>query len=90
MFEHNQDGEESLANMTRLLKSGGMLLITCAGYGRHEHGTTRTSPQDAPFTNDFYENRHADFFCAMVPDLLFSEYEISKKDSDIRFWGIKR
>ena len=42
----------SLANIERVLHPGGVLILTCATTGRHEHGTTRTSPAMSPSTND--------------------------------------
>jgi hypothetical protein len=35
-----------------VLRPGGVLILTCATTGRHEHGTTRTSPAMSPSTND--------------------------------------
>jgi len=37
MLEHNKYWHQSLRRMYDLLKPGGLLVITCAGYGRHEH-----------------------------------------------------
>jgi SAM-dependent methyltransferase len=59
-FEHNPFWRETLANMLRMLKPGGLLLMTCATRGRKEHGTTRTSPEASPLTVgqgwDYYQN----------------------------------
>ena len=43
-FEHNPFWKETFLNMFRMLKSGGILIFTCATTGRPEHGTKRTSP----------------------------------------------
>src|SRR4029078_13215138 len=43
-------------NIERVLRPGGVLVLTCATTGRHEHGTTRTSPTMAPPANDHYRN----------------------------------
>ena len=43
-----------------MLKVGGLLLFSCAAPGRPEHGTTRTSKGDSPFTNDYYRNLSED------------------------------
>lgn len=63
-FEHNPYWRETFANMLRMARPGGMVLISCATTGRKEHGTTRTNPQDSPFTVqarwDYYRNLVAD------------------------------
>ncbi len=57
-FEHNPWWRETLANMLRMTRPGGLVLMTCAGPGRPEHGTTRTDPTKSPFTVvwDYYAN----------------------------------
>jgi SAM-dependent methyltransferase len=59
-FEHNPHWRETLANMIRLTRPGGLLILTCASTGRIEHGTTRTTPKDSPLTIakgwDYYRN----------------------------------
>ena len=49
-FEHNPYWIETLSNMFRMLKSDGMIIISCASAGRGEHGTARTSPEYSPLT----------------------------------------
>ena len=64
-FEHNPFWKETLTNMLRMLKPGGICLITCATLGRKEHGTKRTNPT-ASLTAlkideadvDYYHNLH--------------------------------
>lgn len=55
-LEHDPGWDRTLRNIVRVLRPGGTLLITCATTGRHEHGTTRTSPAMSPSTNDYYRN----------------------------------
>ena len=59
-FEHNPFWRETLANMLRMTRPGGLLLISCATTGRKEHGTSRTNPDASPFTVaaswDYYRN----------------------------------
>jgi SAM-dependent methyltransferase len=55
-LEHDPGWRETLANIVRVLRPGGRLVLTCATTGRHEHGTTRTSPAMSPSTNDHYRN----------------------------------
>ena len=62
-FEHDPDYKESLKNIYRMLKPGGLFLFTCASTNRPEHGTLRTTPQDSYGTigkiedmQDYYKN----------------------------------
>ena len=59
-FEHNPFWRETLANMMRMTRPGGLVLISCATTGRKEHGTSRTNPDASPFTVqekwDYYKN----------------------------------
>ena len=92
-FEHDKHFVDSLKNIVRMLKPDGLFLFTCATTGRHEHGTTRTSPQDAPFTNDYYRNlTEADIRSAIPIDDIFDESLFTTLDTthDLQFWGIKK
>lgn len=40
-FEHNPAWRETFRNMIRMLRPGGLCMITCASIGRGEHGTPR-------------------------------------------------
>jgi hypothetical protein len=55
-LEHDPGWADTLRNIVRVLRPGGTLILTCATRGRHEHGTTRTSPAMSPSTNDHYRN----------------------------------
>ena len=103
MFEHDKFLTQSFQNMLRVLKKGGLMLFTCAGPGRAEHGTRRTSPHDSPLTmqqgdwGDFYENVDETRIRGIVNvDDVFTEYEFKlasgwgKPDADLQFYGIKR
>ena len=96
-FEHDQHWKETIQNCVNLTKSGGIFLFTCATTGRQEHGTTRTTPQDSPFThslfNDYYMNLTEDdildvpFFLDYFTDYKFSTNTHTK---DLYFYGIKK
>lgn len=49
-FEHDPNWRETLRNAVRMLKPDGLMLLTCASYGRRQHGTPRYSPTDSPLT----------------------------------------
>jgi SAM-dependent methyltransferase len=83
-FEHNPAYQETLRNMVRMLKPGGLLFFTCATTGRPEHGTTRTSPKDAPFCGDYYRNLVAEDL-----DTTGIAGEFSTFNTDLRYCGIK-
>jgi SAM-dependent methyltransferase len=98
-FEHDQFYERTLQNIVRMVKPGGLFLFTCATTGRLEHGTRRTTPQDAPFIqdvpswSDYYKNlEEEDIRKALDLEQLFSTFEFSKNDEskDLYFWGIKK
>jgi SAM-dependent methyltransferase len=50
-LEHNPFWRETVANMLRMTRPGGLVLISCATTGRLEHGTSRTNPDASPFTS---------------------------------------
>lgn len=96
-FEHDMHWQDTIMNAVRLLKSEGLLLFTCATEGRNEHGTTRTTPQDSPFTyslfNDYYMNlTEADI--RSIPGFIdsFTTYKFSTNmnTKDLYFFGIKK
>lgn len=98
-FEHDRSYPATLANIVRLLKPGGMFLFTCATTGRAEHGTRRTTPEDAPLLaglggwDDYYKNlEEADIRAALDLDGCFASYEFSigAENHDLYFWGIKK
>src|SRR5438270_2474900 len=47
-LEHDLFWMATLGAVKSMLCSGGLFVLTCATTGRHEHGTARTTPQDAP------------------------------------------
>lgn len=98
-FEHDMYYKESIENIIRLLKPGGLFLFTCATTGRKEHGTRRTTPLDSPFTcemenawSDYYKNlTEEDIREAIAIDSHFSicHFEKNRDLFDLYFWGIK-
>ncbi|ABM05142.1 Methyltransferase type 11 [Psychromonas ingrahamii 37] len=98
-FEHDQFYEKTIKNIYRMLKPGGLFLFTCATTGRPEHGTKRTTPDDAPLLqsfegwSDYYKNLEEDDIKAIFDDFdsLFNEYCFSTNDKtkDLYFWGFK-
>ena len=92
-FEHNPYWLETFANMYRMSKK--FVIFTCASDGRPEHGTSRTTPQNSPFTLkwDYYRNlNEKDFRDNFNFDEMFSEYKFdyNNQSKDLYFWGIKK
>jgi len=104
-FEHDMYLSKTLANIIRLLKSGGLFFFACATTGRAKHGTRTIKPETSPFTakmsmwRDYYKNLTEKNIRAIIDiDAVFGEYkfeELHIKMSiypchDLRFWGIKK
>lgn len=98
MLEHDPHFAQSLNRMFTCLKSGGLMVLTMAGPGRHEHGTARSEPGSSPLTQstwpDFYANRTPRDVMECFPlwDSLWDVYgfEVCSKVHDTRFFGVKR
>lgn len=92
-FEHNPYWVASFENMHRVVKKGGLVVMSCATTGRGEHGTKRTNPQDAPLIEwDYYKNlTEQDFRDKFDLGTMFSEYEFLEQHQthDLYFYGIK-
>jgi SAM-dependent methyltransferase len=88
-FEHNPAWVATLKNMIRM--SSGLVFFSCATTGRAEHGTSRTSPQDAPFCGDYYCNLTEDDVRQEIDLSVFKVYEFLTNDNahDLYFWGLK-
>jgi hypothetical protein len=93
-LEHDKYWALTLHNIcNNLLQKGGLFIMTCATTGRPEHGTTRTSPKDSPFTTEYYMNiTEEDFRQAIDIEKTFStfEFKTNTNPNDLYFWGIKK
>jgi SAM-dependent methyltransferase len=91
-FEHDEFFEESLRNISKMLRPGGLFFMTCASEGRPEHGTHDSHPGCSVHTLDFYENRNPLHF-AKALDLprTFSlhSFEMNTASHDLYFFGVK-
>lgn len=57
VMEHNPYWKETFAQMIRVCRPGGLIVMTCASLGRPEHGTTRTNKAAAPLVPwEYYKN----------------------------------
>lgn len=91
MLEHDADWINSVANMVRILRPGGLLLLTCATEGRPEHGTRRADPEASPYTHSYYQNLTTeDLDLALKPDRFHEfHFEVNQTWCDLYFWGVK-
>lgn len=96
-FEHDQHWRDTIQNCISLTKSGGIFMFTCATTGRQEHGTTRTTPQDSPFThslfNDYYMNLTEDDIISIplfLDNWAVMEFSTNDHTKDLYFYGVKR
>ncbi len=98
VFEHDPYLDLTVINMLKHLKPGGLFIMTCAGVGRAEHGTSRSHPVAMPFTQDmdrwkdFYRNRTPyDFKSIPHWDRLNSGYwVINEALGDLYYRGWKK
>jgi len=95
-FEHNRYWLETFTNMIRMLKPGGLCLVTCATIGRKEHGTNRmgkdSSLTTGVYSEDYYVNLDKnDFIRRINLTNHFREYKFFKNIffMDLYFIGIK-
>jgi hypothetical protein len=93
-FEHNPYWVETFLNMVRMTDK--MVVFTCATTDRPEHGTTRTSEAESPFTTgiwDYYQNLTEDDFKEYIElEKHFAFYEFTSNETahDLYFWGIRK
>lgn len=96
-FEHNAFWKESLGQMARLTRRGGVVIWSAAGIGRAEHGTSRSKDNgiSAPFvatSNDYYRNLDAQtasraiFHQGWYSHFAFFE---NRKANDLYFIGLR-
>jgi SAM-dependent methyltransferase len=96
-FEHNRHWIETFNNMIRMLKPGGLCLMTCASIGRGEHGTNRRL-KDASLTS---ENAFPDYYCNLeaadfnrsidlAPNFQEHAFFVNIYSFDLYFVGIKK
>lgn len=84
MLEHDRYWKESLQNMVRVLKRGGLLLFTCKSEGSKEHGTINSDTESSPFTSilpnwcQYYKNlTEEDIRSVLDVDSIFQRYTFS-------------
>ena len=96
-FEHNPFWLETFINMLRMTKPGGLVMMTCACYGRPEHGTFNASPGASPLTiaqgwNYYCNLSETDFLEKLNLENWFDCYHFyySHSSKDLYFLGIAK
>jgi len=95
-FEHNPFWVETFANMLRMTKHGGLIILSCATTGRQEHGTTRVTPGDSPLTThagwNYYKNLDANDFLETFNMLAWFDafhFLMCPQTFDLYFYGLR-
>jgi SAM-dependent methyltransferase len=98
-FEHNPFRPETLANMLRMTRPGGLVALSVATTGRPEHGTARTTPAHSPLTTSlegvwptYYRNlTDVDIRGAVHLPGWFRGFQflLCASAQDLYFWGIR-
>lgn len=89
MLEHDEYWRQSLQNMYDLLLPNGLLVISCAGKDRPEHGTRRTDGHLYGTTQDYYMNLEPQHFRQILKEDMFQDSECFGYNQDTYFYGIK-
>jgi len=96
-FEHDLHFIDSIKEIVRILRPGGLFAMTCATGRRAEHGTKRRGPNNSPLTviieawQDFYQNRTAEDF-EEIPEFSQMEgvFSVERGNKDLYYYGIKK
>jgi SAM-dependent methyltransferase len=95
VMEHNPFWQDTFRNMIRLLRPGGLMVMSCATTGRAEHGTTRSDPVASPLTIEkgweYYRNLTAKDVSREVDlsELSSSGFVTEKRNCDLYMLGVK-
>jgi SAM-dependent methyltransferase len=98
-FEHDPNYSETIKNMYRMLKPGGLFIFSCATTGRPEHGTRRSTPEDAPLIQglgewaDYYKNltqNDIEDIFDITENFESYDFSVQSETFDLYFWGVKK
>lgn len=90
-LEHDSRWPFTLKRMVKLLRSQGLLIITCASGKRPRHGVPECDPESSPMTNDWYQNlSEVDLRQWLNVYAHFNMFDFKTTDVDLYFWGVKK
>lgn len=98
-LEHDMHYKKSIPHMVKLLRPGGLLIITCGSDKREIHGVKGNREADSPFTVKipgwdewFHGISDTELVEILEPDEHFEQWEVSldRGELDLNFWGIKK
>lgn len=91
-LEHDPQWQKTLGVMLEKLRPGGLLILTCAGPGRPEHGTRQCPIPGMDNTSDYYRNLDQLDVLPLLPSSLWqwSECVVNNDFCDLYFWGIRK
>jgi len=92
VLEHDPDWRFTLIGMHRRVRSGGLLIITCGGPGRPEHGTRACPMPGMSNDTDYYRNLSVIELLSHLPlqDYLTYDAIYNGKKQDVYFFGRRR
>lgn len=92
-FEHAAKWREIFQNMVRMTKPGGLVVFTCAGTDRPEHGTSRSDVGSSPLTVaagiEYYGNLTPEDFKEYDLEGLEYQFYENTVNKDLYFVGVK-
>lgn len=83
-LEHDRHWQKTLVRAAQMLDSKGILIGTCAGRYRPEHGTKTCHPGSSPFTLDYYGNISPAHLSNVLSEC-FEEFEMTVSLNDVYF-----
>jgi hypothetical protein len=91
-LEHDETWVRTLGAMEARVARGGLLIVTCAGPGRGEHGTRKHPQKGMVCETDYYKNlAPCDLLCALHMDL-WASYGVTYRGdcNDTYLWALRR
>lgn len=89
-LEHLPQWRDTFVNALRMLKPDGLMVVSCAGFGRRQHETRRYPP--APRDDEYYRNLCPADFDGIDLDAVFAWWTFleDRTVQDLYFFGIGR
>ncbi len=97
-LEHDLYWQKTLGKAVSLLRPGGLMIVTCAGPSRSEHGTRRVCPFESGTSRiadiavaDHYQGLSQEDLSSFLPETMFSvhAFSVGAGGLDTYFYGVK-